>query len=68
MTKIKESFSEIKTNLKMSWHFIKNQKKTLVLIIILSLCFSIISVTIPVLSAKLLLNLSENLLNQLIQV
>jgi len=68
MTKIKESFSEIKTNLKMSWHFIKNQKKTLVLIIILSLCFSVISVVVPVLSARILLNLSGGLLIQLIQV
>lgn len=68
MAKFKENFNETKKNLKMSWQFIKNQKKTLVLIIILSLCFSVISVIIPVLSAQLLLNLSEGLLEQLIQV
>lgn len=68
MTKFKENISETKTNLKMSWQFIKNQKKTLILIIFLSLCFSVISIIIPVLSAQLLLNLSEGLLKQLIQV
>lgn len=66
--KLKEGFNETKRNLKMSWNFVKKRKKSLVIMIILSALISIISVIVPVLSAKLLLNLSNGNLSDLILV
>lgn len=68
MFKFKDGALETKTNLKMSWCFIKNRKKTLVLMIILSIILSGISIIVPILSAQQLLKLTEGLLVELLQV
>lgn len=68
MFKFKDGALETKTNLKMSWRFIKNRKKTLVLMIILSIILSGISIIVPILSAQQLLKLTEGLLVELLQV
>jgi len=68
MSKLKESFNETKTNLKMSWHFIKNKKSNLILMIILTIILSLISVIVPILSAQLLLKLTNGLLNELLKI
>ncbi len=68
MSKLKEEFKETKNNLKMSWKFIKNKKKSLIIMSILSIILSIISVIIPVLSANLLLKLTNGLLEELLGV
>lgn len=68
MSKFKENFQETKTNLKMSWKFIRTRKKTLVLMAILSIILSVISVIVPILSAQQLLKLTDGLLEQLLGV
>ncbi len=68
MAKMKASFQETKTNLKMSWRFIKNKKKTLFLMAVLSIILSVISVFLPILSAQLLLKLTDGLLEELLGV
>lgn len=68
MSKIKENIKETKTNLAMSWHFIKKRKSNLIFITILSIFLSLISVITPILSAKLLLKLSNGELNELLKV
>lgn len=68
MTTFKSTFNETISNMKMSWQFIRNQKKSLFFIIFLSLGLSVISVVIPVLSANLLLKLSNGLLEELLYV
>ena len=67
MSKTKK-LSETKKNLKMSWRFIKKKKLKLVLISILSLLLSLISVTVPILTAQLLLKLSGGLLLELVKI
>lgn len=64
----KKKLSETKKNLKMSWRFIKKKKLKLVLISILSLLLSLISVTVPILTAQLLLKLSGGLLLELVKI
>ena len=64
----KKKLSETKKNLKMSWRFIKKKKLKLVLISILSLLLSLISITVPVLTAQLLLKLSGGLLLELVKI
>lgn len=64
----KKEFNETKTNMKMSWQFVKKSKRTLIVMMILSLFLSIISVIIPTLSAQLLVNLSNGLLEELLKV
>lgn len=68
MSKLKDGFKETKANLKMSWKFIKRQKKKLVIMTVLSILLSIISVIVPVLSAQLLLKLTNGLLEELLAV
>jgi len=68
MSKIKDGFKETKTNLKMSWRFIKTKKKTLFIMSFLSIALSVISVIFPILSARQLLKLSNGLLEELLQV
>jgi len=68
MNNLKKELKETKTNIKMSWQFVKNSKKTLIVMIFLSTIMSIISVIIPVLSAQLLIKLSGNLLKELFYV
>ena len=68
MRKIKEELNETKNNLKMTWRFIKKRKKKLFIMTFISLIVSIIGVITPILSAKLLLNLSNGLFMDLIRV
>lgn len=68
MSKLKTDLSETKTNLKMSWRFIRKKKKTLFFMTFLSIILSVISVTIPVLSAQRLLKLTGGLLDELLRV
>ena len=60
--------SETKKNLKVSWRFIKKRKGKLFLIFILTTILSIISIVVPVLTAKLLLKLTGGLLFELFKV
>lgn len=66
--KLNRELNETKTNLKMSWEFIKKEKKTLIIMIIFSIFLSVTSVIIPVLTAQLLIKLSSNLLTELLKV
>ena len=59
---------ETKKNLKISWKYIKKRKGKLLLITILSITLSIISVIVPVLTAKMLLNLTGGFLFELFKV
>lgn len=68
MSKIKEGFNETKNNFKMSWYFIKKQKKIIIPMLILSIILSLIGVLTPILSAKLLLNLSNKALDKLLNI
>lgn len=68
MSKIKEGFNETKNNFKMSWYFIRKQKKIIIPILILSIILSLIGVLTPILSAKLLLNLSNKALDKLLNI
>ncbi len=68
MSKLKDEFKETRNNLKMSWRFIKNKKKSLIIMSILSIILSAISVVIPVLSATLLLKLTNGLFEELLGV
>ena len=68
MSKLKDQFKETKNNLKMSWKFIRKKKKSLIFISILSIILSGISIVLPVLSAQLLLKLTNGLLEELLAV
>lgn len=68
MSKIKEGFNETKNNFKMSWYFIRKQEKIIIPILILSIILSLIGVLTPILSAKLLLNLSNKALDKLLNI
>ena len=68
MSKIKEGVNETKNNFKMSWYFIKKQKKIIIPMLILSIILSLIGVLTPILSAKLLLNLSNKALDKLLNI
>lgn len=68
MSKIKEGVNETKNNFKMSWYFIRKQKKIIIPILILSIILSLIGVLTPILSAKLLLNLSNKALDKLLNI
>ena len=56
---------ELIYNLKFAWRYAKNQKKLIILYILCNLFQIIISVFLPVLSAKIIVSLTDN---QLIQV
>ena len=60
--------NETKNNFKMSWYFIKKQKKIIIPMLILSIILSLIGVLTPILSAKLLLNLSNKALDKLLNI
>ncbi len=64
----KITYTETKNNLKMSWKFVKKEKKTLILLIIFSIILSAVGVITPILSAKILLNITNGLFNELIKV
>ena len=68
MKKIKNNFRELKTNLKMCWYFVKDEKLYFVLIVFLSIILASIGFIIPLLSAQLLLKLTDGLLKDLMIV
>ena len=68
MKKIKKDFKELKTNLKMSWYFVKEEKLYFILIIFLSLILAGIGFIIPLFSAQLILKLTDGLLKELMVV
>ena len=68
MKKIKKDFKELKTNLKMSWYFVKEKRLYFILIIFLSLILAGIGFIIPLFSAQLILKLTDGLLKELLVV
>lgn len=68
MKKIKKNLGELKTNLKMSWYFVREEKLYFVLIVFLSILLAGIGFIIPLLSAQLLLKLTDGLLKDLMIV
>ena len=68
MKKIKKNLGELKTNLKMSWYFVREEKLYFVLIVFLSILLAGLSFIIPMLSAQLLLKLTDGLLKDLMLV
>ena len=68
MKKIKKDFKELKTNLKMSWYFVRKEKFYFIVLILLAMLLAVISFIIPLFSAKLLLNLTDGLLKDLLLV
>ena len=68
MKKIKNNFKELKTNLKMCWYFVKEEKLYFILLAILSLVLAGIGFILPLFSAQLLLKLTDGLLKDLMLV
>ena len=66
--KIKKNYNETKANLKMTWSFVKEEKKSMFLLLIINIILSLIGVLLPVLSAKRLLNLTNGLFDELLKV
>ena len=63
-----KKYQETLANLKKTWQYAKKNKKPLYIYLVLSILLSIISSTIPIVSAKVLLNLTGNNSKQLIIV
>jgi ABC-type multidrug transport system fused ATPase/permease subunit len=59
---------ELIYNLKFAWRYAKNQKKLLVLYLLCNIFQIIISVFLPVLSAKIIVSLSDNQLLQVLNI
>lgn len=59
---------ELFVNLKFTWNFVKYQKKSLIKFIITQIIGIIISVIVPIMSAKAIIYLTDNMLNQLVLV
>ena len=64
----KEDIKNTFKNLKKTYKFVKNNKKSLILCIILSVLSLPISILTPILSAKLLLNLNNGLYESLLRI
>lgn len=61
-------WKETTRNIKKSWKYVKNDKKTLFLVIITSLLFMPMSIINPILSARMLLDLNGELYSDLLKV
>lgn len=59
---------EFLRNLKFAWQYAKNQKKNLIWFIIINILVIIISVVVPILSAKEIVYLTDNKFNQLLLI
>ena len=59
---------ELIYNLKFAWRYAKNQKKLLVLYLLCNIFQIIISVFLPVLSAKIIVSISDNQLMQVLNI
>ena len=64
MKTIKESYS----NLKFTWQYVKNSKKIFILNVISYLIWVVISILLPILSAKIIINLTTNNYQQLLYI
>ena len=51
---------EFLKNLKFAWNYAKDQKKNLIWFIIVNILIIIISVVVPILSAKIIVYLTDN--------
>lgn len=56
----------VKTNLKKTWEYIKSAKMNLVAYGAVSILEAIISAILPLLSAKVILNITNEVINQLV--
>ena len=59
---------EYLNNLKQLWRFIKDQKVRMILVIIINIMLTIISIVMPILSARIMLTLTDNKIHQLLVV
>ena len=59
---------ELVKNLKFAWRYVKGQKTKLILFAITNVIMAVIGVVLPVLSAKMVVNLTSNELSQLIYI
>lgn len=55
-------------NLKFAWNFIRNQKKVLIKFVIINIFTIIISIVVPILSAKIIVSLTNSMFCQLILI
>ena len=55
-------------NLKFAWNYAKDQKKNLIWFIIVNILIIIISVVVPILSAKIIVYLTDNEFHQLLLI
>ena len=55
-------------NLKFAWNYAKNQKKNLIWFIIVNILIIVISVVVPILSAKIIVYLTDNEFHQLLLI
>ena len=65
---MKNDFKSIWRNLKKSWMFIKDEKKYLILFLVFSLCLSAVSIITPLLSAQMLIYLTDGLFENLLVI
>ena len=63
-----KSISNTFRNLKKTWSFVKEEKRKLIICIVLSGLLSLIGAITPLVSARLLLNLTEGLLDKLFRI
>lgn len=59
---------ELCSNLKFAWNYTKDQKKKLILYIFCNIVNIIISIFVPILSAKIIVDLTSNKLNQVLLI
>ena len=64
----KNDWINTKDNIKKSWKYIKNNKKSLILVILTSVIFMPMSIINPILSARMLMDLNGELYNDLLKV
>ncbi len=62
----KEERKQVKLNLKRTWNYIKLAKGNLVYYVVVSIIEAIISILLPIVSAKIILNMTDGLFLQLI--
>ncbi len=63
-----QDWVDTKKNIKKSWKYLKNNKKSLILVIMSSAIFMPMSIINPILSARMLLDLNGELYNDLLKV
>ena len=62
----KEERKQVKLNLKRTWNYIKLAKGNLVYYVVVSIIEAIISILLPIVSAKIILNMTDGIFLQLI--